>query len=60
MASAFRHPGLEKMGYHFNDKLELRQIENGEPFKWQGQLHYDVLVRAIHPFLILFSAIPTD
>jgi hypothetical protein len=45
MASKFKHPGLESMGYYFNDDLELRQIENEEPFKWQGQQHYDVLVR---------------
>lgn len=45
MASKFSHPGLEAMGYKFNDALEIRQIENGEPFAWQGQAHYDVLVR---------------
>jgi hypothetical protein len=43
MASKFKHPGLESMGYYFNDQLELRQLENDEPFKWQGQQHYDVL-----------------
>lgn len=44
MASKFSHPGLEAMGYKFNDNLEIRQIENGEPFAWQGQAHYDRLV----------------
>ena len=43
MASKFDHAGLKSMGYFFNDSLELRQIENNEPFKWQGQAHYDVL-----------------
>jgi hypothetical protein len=34
---------LNELGYKFNDKLELIEIETGGKFKWKGQKHYDEL-----------------
>lgn len=57
MASKFKHPGLAAMGYYFNDDLQLLQLENDEPFKWQGQVHYDVLVRSQNELSFAFCSL---
>src|SRR5262245_33337746 len=38
---------LADFGYYYNEKLQLRQISNNEPFAWLGQKHYDHLGEAI-------------
>jgi len=45
------------MGYYFNDDLQLLQLENDEPFKWQGQVHYDVLVRSQNELSFAFCSL---
>ncbi|GAB5585664.1 hypothetical protein Unana1_00564 [Umbelopsis nana] len=50
---------MEEFGYHFNDNGQLRQVENGEPFKFEvkpgdksyNQAHYEALGTCIGNYI---------
>ena len=43
--NAFKHEGLEKLGYFFDNQTRLRQTDKPDQgFLWRGEDHYDLVV----------------